>query len=47
MPGVKAEFAGKVAADGQSIAGTFTQGGAPLPLTLTRRAAGARRRRPA
>lgn len=41
MPILKAEFAGKVAADGQSIAGTFTQVGTPTPLTLARRAVGA------
>ena len=37
----KAPFTGKLAADGQSIVGQLTQGGANLPLTLTRRAPGA------
>jgi uncharacterized protein len=41
MPMLKADFAGKVAGDGQSIAGTFTQVGTPTPLTFTRRAVGA------
>jgi hypothetical protein len=41
MPVLKAEFAGKVGADGQSIPGIFTQAGALLPLTLARRAVGA------
>ena len=41
MPILKAEYAGKVAADGQSVAGTFTQNGAPLPLMFARRAVGA------
>lgn len=40
LPILKASFAGELGADGKSIAGQFTQGGA-LPLTLTRRAPGA------
>ena len=34
--GLGATFEGTVTADGNSIAGTFTQGGKPLPLPLTR-----------
>jgi hypothetical protein len=41
MPVLAAQFVGKVAADGQSIAGTFTQAGRASPLTLARRALGA------
>jgi len=36
VPGIGATYEGKLSADGNSIAGTFTQGGAPLPLNLTR-----------
>jgi hypothetical protein len=41
MTALKAAFTGRLAADGQSIAGQFTQGPSTLPLTLTRRAPGA------
>jgi fermentation-respiration switch protein FrsA (DUF1100 family) len=41
MPVLKVVFDGALAADQQSIGGTFTQGGVPLPLTLTKRAPGA------
>jgi hypothetical protein len=41
MPSLKVVFDGALAADQQSIAGSFTQGGVPLPLTLTKRASGA------
>ena len=34
--GLGAEFAGKIAADRQTIDGTFTQMGVPMPLTLKR-----------
>jgi uncharacterized protein (TIGR03435 family) len=36
VPGVGGEFEGKLSADGNSIAGTWTQGPKPLPLNLTR-----------
>jgi dienelactone hydrolase len=39
-------FKGVLAADGQSIAGTFSQGGKDVPLTLTRLAAGAEAAKP-
>ena len=41
MPLLKVVFDGALSADQRSIAGTFTQGGVPLPLTFTRRAPGA------
>jgi hypothetical protein len=41
MPLLKVVFDGVVSADQQSIVGTFTQAGVPLPLTLTKRAPGA------
>jgi len=41
MPLLKVVFDGALAADQQSIAGTFTQAGVPLPLTFTKRAPGA------
>jgi pimeloyl-ACP methyl ester carboxylesterase len=40
MPVLKVVFDGALSADQQSIAGTFTQGGVPLPLTFTKRAPG-------
>ena len=40
MAGLHASFAGALSADGQSLVGQWTQG-QPLPLTFTRRAAGA------
>lgn len=36
VPAIGASFDGKLAADGRTIAGTFTQGPNPLPLTLER-----------
>jgi uncharacterized protein (TIGR03435 family) len=36
LPGIGASYEGKVSADHNSIAGTFTQGLQPLPLNLTR-----------
>jgi uncharacterized protein (TIGR03435 family) len=36
IPGVGANFEGRLSADGKSIAGTMTQGDRPLPLNLTR-----------
>jgi fermentation-respiration switch protein FrsA (DUF1100 family) len=41
MPLLKVVFDGVVSDDQQSIVGTFTQAGVPLPLTLTKRAPGA------
>jgi hypothetical protein len=38
---LKAVFSGKLAADGKSIVGQYTQAGVALPLTLARRAPGA------
>jgi len=40
MPSVEASFSGKLSADGNTISGTFIQGG-PLPLTFARQAAAA------
>ena len=39
IPGASATFSGKYAKDGASAAGTFTQGGGKMPLTLSRSAA--------
>jgi bla regulator protein blaR1 len=36
VAGIGGNYEGKLSADGSSIAGTWTQGGAPLPLNLTR-----------
>jgi uncharacterized protein (TIGR03435 family) len=36
IPGIGATYEGKLSADGSAIAGTFTQGGTPLPLNLVR-----------
>lgn len=36
FPGLGSTFEGQMNADGSSIAGNWTQGGKPLPLTLTR-----------
>jgi len=36
IPGINATFEGRLSADGNTIAGTFTQGDRPLPLNLTR-----------
>jgi uncharacterized protein (TIGR03435 family) len=36
VPGVGGRFEGKLSADGTSIAGDWTQGPTPIPLTLTR-----------
>jgi uncharacterized protein (TIGR03435 family) len=36
ITGIGGNFEGKLSSDGNSIAGTWTQGPAPLPLTLTR-----------
>ncbi len=36
VPGIGGTYEGKLSADVNSIAGTWTQGGAPLPLILTR-----------
>jgi hypothetical protein len=41
MSALHAAYKGALAADGQSLAGQFTQGGGALPLTLTRRQPGA------
>ena len=36
IPGIRADYEGVLSADRSEIAGTFTQGGVPLPLTLKR-----------
>src|ERR1700676_2948657 len=36
VPGIGGAYEGKLSADGNSIAGTWTQGPNPLPLNLTR-----------
>jgi uncharacterized protein (TIGR03435 family) len=36
VPGIGGAYEGKLSADGTSIAGTWSQGGKPLPLNLTR-----------
>jgi len=36
FPGIGVTFDGSMGADGNSVAGTFTQGGKPLPMTLAR-----------
>lgn len=37
VPSVGASFAGTLSADGSELAGTWTQGGTPLPLTFKKR----------
>jgi uncharacterized protein len=41
LPQLGASYEGTLASDGQSMSGTFTQRGNPLPLAFTRRAPGA------
>jgi pimeloyl-ACP methyl ester carboxylesterase len=41
VPAVAGRFAGDLDATGRTLSGTWSQGGAPLPLVLTRRAPGA------
>lgn len=36
MPGIAGSYDGRLSADAKTISGTFTQGGKPLPLNLTR-----------
>ncbi|HEU4614970.1 MAG TPA: serine hydrolase domain-containing protein, partial [Kofleriaceae bacterium] len=47
VPAVKGALTGTVSADGDTITGTWTQGGAPLPLVMTRQASALEAAKPA